>query len=87
MRFDAPINIFLASLASGYATVFASAYIAPSKSKKVPAITAGTIMCVMGAGAIVFRLSSGEWFRSFEGLCVVAGAAIAMVQASKNELV
>jgi hypothetical protein len=86
MKFDAPINLFLAGGVSGYATVYCGAYVAPSISKKTPAVVVGSIMLLLAAAAIFIRLNNHEWLRSSEGLCLAIGVAIAMSQAMKDNL-
>ena len=84
LPFFAPLNTFISGGLSGYAMVFAGAYISPAEDKKTPIIIIATITVFLGAFAIIHRLTQDEWFRSIEGVCVIVGAIIAISHVSKE---
>jgi hypothetical protein len=45
-----------------------------------PGFNGGASMRLLAGAAIFIRVMNHEWFRSFEGLCVVVGTVVAMVQ-------
>lgn len=85
LAFDAPIVLFVAGFWSGYAAVASGAWIAPSPSKTLPAVIVAAIGFLLGCVAIYFRVTNQEWFRSVEGLCVLVGTLVAMMQHIKRD--
>ena len=83
---EAPINYIITACISGYAAVYAAVYIAPTKIEKHPASCITALMIILGVIAIYTRAENGEWFRSLEGACILAGTFVAALQASNNKL-
>ena len=85
MKWDAPINLFLAAGISGYASTMAAIYIAPEKNKEISIIISATFFVLIGIGDIVLRFHRSEWVRIIEAVCFMIGVIISVVQV-KNKL-
>lgn len=80
MRFDAPINIFLACGICGWAQIQAGIYVSPAANKYHPALILATLVILLTLLSIVTGLIQHQWMEVARAVCVAVGTIIGTIQ-------